>query len=460
MENQAYLISTVLTLAIVSFLGIRSNKKVRSSSDFVLGGRSFSSLNVSAVIVGTLVGGASTIGTAQAAYVSGFNGMWFTIGASLGCIVLGAFFAKPLRDAEISTIPEFMAKYYGFKAKIASSLISSIAIFIHITGQILSAVAIFTSLFMIGENLAVGITMFLIISYIFFGGFLGSSIVGNIKTILLYITLAFSSFIVLQSFSGLSGFIGYFPFEPWFNIFSEGIASGLGQGFSLVVGVCSTQTYLQAIFSGKTYKESVKGAYIAALLIPPIGLMSTIIGMFMRVNHPFIDSKQALPLFIIDYLNPVIGGIVIGTLIISVVATGAGLTLGISTILSRDIYSSFINKNPDDKNQMLSIRVSVLGVLSLTALMVLFNMDSLILKWAFLSMALRGTVIFIPLLGIIILKDKVPKKAGLYSMIISPTLAIISALFSFIKIEPLYVGMGSSFIIIICFYIFGLKMEG
>lgn len=453
MENPAYLLSTIFTLAIVSFLGIRSNKKVKTSKDFVLGGRSFSSLNVSAVIVGTLVGGASTIGTAQAAYVSGFNGMWFTLGASLGCIFLGTFLAKPLRDAEISTIPEFIERYYGFKAKIASSLISSVAIFVHITGQILSSVAIFTSLFSIGENLSVVVTMILIISYIFFGGFLGSSIVGNIKTILLYLTLILSSIIVLQRFSGIVGFIDYFPFEPWFNIFSDGIFSGLGQGFSLVVGVCSTQTYLQAIFSGKTYKESVKGAYIAALLIPPIGLMSTIIGMFMRVNHPFIDSKQALPLFILEYLNPLIGGIVIGTLIISVVATGAGLTLGISTMFSRDIYSSIINKNPNDKSQMLSIRVSVIGVLALTTLMVLFNMDSLILKWAFLSMALRGTVIFIPLLGIIILKDKVPKKAGLYSMTISPLLAIVFGVFGFVNIDPLYIGMGSSFIIITIFYI-------
>lgn len=453
MENPAYLLSTIFTLAIVSFLGIRSNKKVKTSKDFVLGGRSFSSLNVSAVIVGTLVGGASTIGTAQAAYVSGFNGMWFTLGASLGCIFLGTFLAKPLRDAEISTIPEFIERYYGFKAKIASSLISSVAIFVHITGQILSSVAIFTSLFSIGENLSVVVTMILIISYIFFGGFLGSSIVGNIKTILLYLTLILSSIIVLQRFSGIVGFIDYFPFEPWFNIFSDGIFSGLGQGFSLVVGVCSTQTYLQAIFSGKTYKESVKGAYIAALLIPPIGLMSTIIGMFMRVNHPFIDSKQALPLFILEYLNPLIGGIVIGTLIISVVATGAGLTLGISTMFSRDIYSSIINKNPNDKSQMLSIRGSVIGVLALTTIMVLFNMDSLILKWAFLSMALRGTVIFIPLLGIIILKDKVPKKAGLYSMTISPLLAIVFGVFGFVNIDPLYIGMGSSFIIITLFYI-------
>ncbi|MBG0765482.1 MAG: hypothetical protein H0S78_11525 [Tissierellales bacterium] len=85
MTNTPYLVTTFLTLVIVSYLGISSRKKVLNSQDFNLGGRKFSSFQVSASIIGTLVGGASTIGTAQAAFVSGLNGMWFTLGASLGC---------------------------------------------------------------------------------------------------------------------------------------------------------------------------------------------------------------------------------------------------------------------------------------------------------------------------------------------------------------------------------------
>ncbi|MDW7670008.1 MAG: sodium:solute symporter family protein, partial [Bacillota bacterium] len=417
-------------------------KKIFNSKDFNLGGRKFSSTQVAASIVGTLVGGASTIGTSQAAFVSGINGLWFTLGASFGCLFLGAFLSNPLRNAEIQTIPEFMTNYYGSKSRVTSSLISSIAIFIHITGQVLASVAIITSLFSINENTAVFITILLIISYIFFGGFFGSSLVGSIKTILLYITLTYAGIFVINRFSGFHGYVKSFSRDPWFNLFSDGLFNGLAMGFSLVVGVSSTQTYLQAIFSGKNASESRKGAFLSALLIPPIGILSTLIGMFMKVNHPNIMSKQALPLFVLEYLNPLIGGVVIATLIISVVATGAGLTLGISTMISRDIYPFFTKSKLNDSKELFINRLAVLIISIFVTLMVFFNLDSLILKWAFLSMTLRGTVIFTPLIFALILKDKTPKNIGYASMIISPSLIIILSLLNITYVAPLYIGLG------------------
>jgi SSS family solute:Na+ symporter len=441
MTNTPYLITTFLTLIIVSYLGISSRKKVLSSQDFNLGGRKFSSFQVSASIIGTLVGGASTIGTAQAAFVSGLNGMWFTLGASLGCLFLGIFLAKPLRNAKIQTIPEFMTKYYGFRSRVTSSLISSLAIFIHITGQVLSSVAIITSLFSINENTAVIITILLIISYIFFGGFFGSSLVGSIKTLLLYTTLTYAGFIILNSYDGIGEFTSFFPRDPWFNLFSNGVLNGLAMGFSLVVGVASTQTYLQAIFSGKSAEESRKGAFISSLLIPPIGILSTLIGMYMKLNHPNIISKQALPLFVLEYLNPVVGGIVIATLIISVVATGAGLTLGISTMISRDVYPYLSNSKLNDKKELLVNRLTVIVISIFVTMMVFFNLDSLILKWAFLSMTLRGTVIFMPMIFALIFKEKTPKRIGFLSMIFSPFIIILLNLLNIKIIDPLYIGL-------------------
>ncbi len=457
MENSSYLFTTMLTLLIVSFVGLKASKGVKDSKDFSLGGRRFTGPQVATSIIGTLVGGASTIGTAQAAFISGANGMWFTLGASMGCLFLGLFVARPLRDANIFTIPEFMTRFYGNHGRTTSSMISSIAIFVHITGQVLAAVAIFTTLFHITENIAIFLTMMLMMSYIFFGGFLGSGIVGTLKTFLLYGTLLFSGIIVMIGFGGFTGIANTFPKEPWFNLFSQGIGVNLAQGFALVVGVSSTQTYLQAIFSGKTANESRKGAFLAALLIPPIGVLSTLIGLFMQANHPLIASKQALPLFVVYYLNPVIGGIVIATLIISVVATGAGLALGISTLFSRDIFKHLLMPDATDRQEMRVLRGTVLVVMLLTALMVIFNLDSLILQWSFLSMTLRGTVVFVPLMTILILKNKTPKKAGLLAMVIAPTLTIVLSVFRLTTIDPLYIGLGISCVIIAIGYLINKK---
>ncbi len=462
MNNYIYYISTFLTLLAVSYYGYRSSKKVKTSSDFSVGGRRLSSIQVSGSIIATIVGGASTIGTAQLAYSRGVNAMWFTLGASIACIFLGLFLAKPLRSAEVDTVGEYLVKYYGKRVGVVASILTSVAIFIHITGQTLSSVAILTSMFNFQEMLAVIVTMGLIISYIIFGGFWGTSVVGILKTLLLYFTLIISGFIVLGEFNGFNGIVNSFPKEPWFNLFSQGKWQGLAQGFSMVIGISATQSYLQALFAGKDSKTSKKGAFLSALLIPPIGLVCTFIGMFMSISHPNIEAGQALPAFILTYLNPWIGGLMIAALIISVVGTGAGLTLGISTMISRDIYLKLINPKADNKRQLQILRISVFCITGLAMIVVFLNMDSLILKWGFLSMALRGNVIFLPLVFAVIFKEKVNQRAGLMSMIISPIMTITWTLFKIGSIDPLYVGLIAGLMVYLVFYlidIYNMKLS-
>lgn len=453
MLNKYYFISTIIALAMVSLFGFNSSKKISSASDFSIANRSLSSKQVAGSILATIVGGASTIGTAELAFNQGINGIWFTLGASIACLFLALFIAGPMRSSKVETISEFMVKYYGEESGIIISVLTSIAIFIHINGQVLSSVAILTSMFLINQNIAVAITMMLIMSYIFFGGFWGTSIIGVLKTLLLYTTLIISSILILRSTSGIRGFVGNFDYNPWLNLFSDGILEGVAQGFSLVVGIATTQTYLQALFSGKSVKESKKGAYLSALLIPPIGIMCAMIGMFMRVQYPMILSKQALPLFILNYMDPILGGIMIATLIISVVGTGAGLTLGISTMISRDIYKVKIRPLADDAEQLLVLRISVVIITTLSMIIVYTNLDSLILKWGFLSMALRGTVVFVPLIFAIIFKERVNKKAGILSMVVCPVLTIFLSVYKISAIPPLYIGLIMSILIYFIYYL-------
>lgn len=441
--------STLITLLIVSYLGFISSKNVKSSKDFAVGNRQLSKEKVAGSLIATIVGGASTIGTSELAFQQGVNAMWFTLGSSIACIFLGVFLAGPLRRAEVDTIPQFLSRSYGAYAGVAASIFTSIAIFIHVTGQVLSSTAILTSMFHVTVNLAVIITMLLIVSYIFFGGFLGTSIIGIAKTLLLYLTLTVSGVITYKYFHGISGLTAAFPKEPWFNLFSGGISAGLAMGFSLVVGVASTQTYLQALFAGKDERESRNGAFLSALLIPPIGLISTFIGMYMKTSHPNLTPSQALPTFILTYLNPWIGGIAIAALIVSVIGTGAGLTLGISTMINRDIYLRFINPKADDKKQLIVLRASVFALCAVAMLMVFTNLNTLILKWSFLSMALRGTTIFFPLIAAIYCKDKINKMAGLVSIIAAPLAAIIWELFGMKGIDPLYIGLATSIIFLL-----------
>lgn len=73
-------IGAIVVLVLITAVGIYSGRCVSSAGDFASGGRKAGIGVVAGSIIGTLVGGASTIGTAQLAFNYGFSAWWFTLG--------------------------------------------------------------------------------------------------------------------------------------------------------------------------------------------------------------------------------------------------------------------------------------------------------------------------------------------------------------------------------------------
>lgn len=75
MDNLTFehITSFITTVVVVALVGIWSVRKVKSSSDFDTAGRKAGWYIIAASILGTVVGGAITVGTAQMAYQYGFQ---------------------------------------------------------------------------------------------------------------------------------------------------------------------------------------------------------------------------------------------------------------------------------------------------------------------------------------------------------------------------------------------------
>jgi SSS family solute:Na+ symporter len=441
-----HVISMILTLILVSFVGIYSLRRVKSSSDFAVGGRKVTVPLIMGTIVGTLVGGSSTVGTAQLAFSYGFSAWWFTLGAGLACLVLGLFLAKPLRESGAVTTPGLLADDYGERARLLASVFSSLGIFLNMIGQILAAVALLTSVFKIDPLVAAIIAVSSVIVYVIFGGVWGTGLVGTLKIFLLYFSMIVVGILAYQLGGGISGFHTEFAPFPWFSLFGRGVSTDLAAAFSMLVGVLSTQTYLQAMFSGKSVQASRRGAILSGLIIPPIGIAGVFVGLYMRAHFPTINGGEALPLFVLNYLPDWVGGIVIATLFVSVIGTGAGLVLGISTMLSQDIYKKMLNPRGTDLQVLRCARVSIVLISCLTLLFVVGNINSLILKWSFLSMGLRGATICFPMLATLFMKQRILPEAGVVALFIGPMSTILWAVFGSSEVDPLYIGLAVSFI--------------
>lgn len=435
-----HLISLLITLTVVSGLGIYAARKVKTASDFAVGGRSSGVSLVVGTIIGTIIGGASTIGTAQLAFTVGIAAWWFTLGAGLALIILAFYYAEPLRRSNLQTIPQFLVKNYGPLAGPLTSLSSSVGIFFSIVSNILSAIPLMSAIFGFSAIHAAGAVCLLTVVYVFFGGVWGTGLIGVLKSILIYITLAAVGVVAFDGMGGISGFLTAFPANPWFNLLGRGAWVDIGSGLSLIVGTLSTQTYIQAIYAARDVRAARQGALTAALITLPTGLPAVMVGMYMRVHHPDIDPIDALPLFILQYLPPWLGGVAIATLLLAAIGSSAGLVLGVGTMLSRDIVGKYWNKISE--SAMLTVNRAAVLIITLAATLVTFgNLKSLVLEWNFLSMGLRGAGIFLPLTAAIFWPGKIRPILALWSMAAGAGTSLLWKLVFPTGIEPLYPGL-------------------
>ena len=489
MLNAVQIIGILLTVGLLLAVSILSGRKVKDAHSFTTGGKAGSWM-VCGAILGTLVGGQSTIGTAQLAFAFGLSAWWFTIGAAFGALVLGLVYAGPLRRSGCSTLIEVIRNQYGRRAETVGSILFLVGIFISITSQLLSSSAMITSLFGTSTGVALTVGALLIAALVVFGGIRSAGSSGIAKLVLLYISSLAAGIAVWRLGGGLSGIresIGTLFETPqlaalndiadaeeihrrYGTFLARGPLKDLGGCLSLTLGVVSTQTYAQAIWSASATRKARRGAVYCAALIPLIGAACTLVGMYMRGHYVTAaeaaalqeagetipagigvleNSLQAFPTFILAHLPAWLGGIALGTLLINILGCGSGLVLGAATILTRDVYgnlTALLHRSPR-LSQLAQTRLSIVMLLVLGVVAAHFVRGSFINDLGFLSLGLRAAVLLLPLSFALWLPRRFRPRAVTASMV-AATVAMLAASFFQLPFDPMYYGLAASAVVL------------
>lgn len=452
-----HIVGLIVTLTAIVSLSIYSGKTAKTK-------KGANSWVVSGAIMGTLVGGSSTVGTAQLAYQFGMSAWWFTLGSGIACLILAVFYAKPFHQSGKKTLIAFITEKYGKRNGLVASVLSSVGSFINIISQLIAATAIISVIFpKLHLALSLLFSAIFMVLYVIFGGTKGSGIVGILKMLLLYAAMMVSGIMVLVFCSGTTGFfemvdkINNPENINFYSLFARGVGKDLGACLSLILGVITTQSYAQAIFAAKSTKCAVRGALLSSVLIPPVGIGGILVGLFMRATHPGIVPKTALTLFVTEYMPPLFGGIVLGALFVAVIGTGAGLALGIATVLKNDVitFSKYREKMQGETVERILIVLTVLAA----CLLSMGPFGDTILNFAFMSMGLRGATIFTPLCFAIWGKKRIGEKYALLSIIAGPVFVLLFGLWNVLPFDPLFAGVLASLIIMLVGYIVSNKRD-
>lgn len=480
-----HILGIILSVVLIEVVGILSSRKVKTAADFSHAGGKAGTWVVCGTIMGTLIGGQSTVGTAQLAFTYGLSAWWFTLGAAIGCVFLAIAYVVPLRRSGCTTLLEVVSKEYGKKAEVLGSVLCSIGMFVSVVAQILSASALLMTLFPMKFYLAAALSCLIMMAYVVFGGLWSAGIGGIVKLILLCVSSLAGGIIVLSLTDGYHGLmtsieemifaiktllfdqtpqgdVSTFVAKQYNNLLSRGAGKDIGSCLSVILGVLATQSYAQGIWAAKTDSVARKGAMISAVLTIPIGAACVLIGLYMRGHYVTMEevetlavvgeslpenvgvmatTAQAFPLFITHHIPEFLGGIVLGTLLITIIIGGSGLTLGASTILVRDVFTK-INPSLNESSRNLRVsRMTIVGMLLLSVVFAATFSGSFINDLGFLSMGLRATAVFIPLTLALFFSRRIKSQWILIS-IISGTTALIIAQFIKLPVDGIFVGLG------------------
>ena len=123
---------------------------------------------------------------------------------------------------------------------------------------------------------------------------------------------------------------------------------------------------------------------------------------------------------------------------LGIIGSIAGLSLGVGTMVARDMLEPLL-KIQSEQGKLTLMRLSVVAAIIIAMLIAITHKDSQILFWNYLSMALRGCGIFIPLTLAIFRPRAISPRWALASM---------AGLFH-TAMSPIFVGLGVSLVVMV-----------
>jgi SSS family solute:Na+ symporter len=347
-------------------LGVWLGKKVKSSGDFFVAGRSLSPGLLFATLLAANVGAGSTVGATGLGYRDGLAAWWWVGAAGVGSFILAQFVGpkiwKIASDHDLKTAGDFLEWRFGREVRgvIASLLwLGTISI---LAGQL---VALSTILNVVaGMPLGVGAVVGGIVSTIYFtaGGLKSSAYVNAVQLSVKLIGFAVAVPFLVSHVGGLSALTSspQIPEASW-NFFSSG-PSGIQYLALLAPAFVISPGLLQKVYGARDAKAVRLGVTANSMALFVFACFPPLLGLCARALHPSLPNHElALPTLFVSDLPPALGALGLAAVVSAELSTADAVLFILATSLSKDLYKTFVRKDATDAQVVFVARAAAVG---------------------------------------------------------------------------------------------------
>ena len=406
-QKQATNIEAIVMFMIfvLATLGITfwAARRTKSAKDFYAAGGGITGFQNGLAIAGDYMSAASFLGIAGLVYMSGFDGLIFSVGWLVGWPIILFLIAERLRNLGKYTFADVASyRFQQTPIRTMAACGSLATVTFYLIAQMVGAGKLIQLLFGMDYLWAVVIVGVLMIAYVTFGGMLATTWVQIIKAVLLLSGASFMAFAVLAKF----GFNPEAMFAKAVSVHTKGTAimapgalisdpiSAISLGMALMFGTAGLPHILMRFFTVSDAKEARKSVFYATGFIGYFYILTFIIGFGAIVlllapdatgAYPFLTTAPAAgalanPATIIGGSNMAaihtahaVGGnlfygFISAVAFATILAVVAGLTLAGASAVSHDLYASVIAKgraSERDEIRVSKITTVIIGIVSI-----------------------------------------------------------------------------------------------
>ena len=366
-----------LYLLILVFIGVRSHLKNQTSNDFIIGSRKMNFWLTALAAHASDMSSWIFMAYPAVIFATGLFNVWVAIGLTFFMYLNWQFIAPKLRNMtehfNSMTLPSFFESRFQDTTgilRISTVVISLVYYTIYISALLLGLGILIQTLFGVHYLIGVSLGIFVVIPYLFIGGYITLAWTDLFQGIFLICAIVFVPFVALPKIGGMEGLKAAMLAKKslrdmipnnspltYFEIFSLITSWGLGY-----FGMPHILTKFMGIKNVKEMPKSkwvgISWQIISLTGATFVGLIA--IAFFSKTGLP--DDQLVFINMVTTLFSPFIAAFILCAILGTTITSMDSQILVLASNLTEDLYKKVIRKTASSKELLLVSRMSVLIV--------------------------------------------------------------------------------------------------
>ena len=366
----------IIYIAVLLGIGLWfSRKSSESTENYLLGGRSLGPAVTAMTMQTTAMSGYMFMGAPALAFKYGWYALWYAIGDAGGSIINLSVLGKRMRRMSellgaLSPIEYLEKRFESASVRIVGSIIAIIFLFAYVCAQFIAAGKAMATLTGFSYEVALVIGISVIIIYTVAGGYLAVAYTSFVQGIIMVTGIVGIGVLAYFHIGGISGLnTALAQIDPtYLSIWGKDLAFygqwGVVLGAILIFGIGymglpHVVVRHMSMQSTKTVKGAILISAIWNQFFIYVPYILGLIGIILLPN--LADPEMVITELAYTLFPGFFAALLLSAVMSAVMSTADSLLMQAGTILSRDVYQRFINKNASQKTTVLVSRLCILG---------------------------------------------------------------------------------------------------